>query len=264
MWDAVSGEPALTRNLYTFYTFPLWIQAVKSINKDFTQVAWSVWHVSAHGWRSGSSSWLMLRDLWVTAPERFYIFSWQGRSPHPAFLHPAPLPLHTKYRPWHLLHWIWSCSSPSNTSSIWCPGHASWQLHPTQLCQASIKGNFLHRPQKSRKWLRREVLSWSSVPPNDSEMRTYKNRSCAHWPAPCFSSSAAELAAVWGEFSAISSRGSAGRGVRQDMSPWQSSPHGRENLMTEFPDGDFLLRDNHAAHRKCNPILNTDGGDMAP
>lgn len=49
----------------------------------------------------------------------------------------------------YLFHWIWSCLSPS----LWCPGHASSQLHPTQLCQAAIKGNFLHSPQKSRKWL---------------------------------------------------------------------------------------------------------------
>lgn len=56
------------------------------------------------------------------------------------------------YRTWHLSHWIGLVrvrpTAPASYSLT-----VSSQLCPTQPHQASIKGNLLHSPQKSRKWL---------------------------------------------------------------------------------------------------------------
>lgn len=93
--------------------------------------------------------------------------------------------------------------------------------------------------EKQEMTVQREVLAGSSVLPRDSEAQRQSEQGCVHWPAPCFSNSAAELAAVWGEFSAISSRGSAGRwGEERNKCSWHSSPHNKNNFMTDFVDGE--------------------------
>lgn len=115
----------------------------QSINKDFTQVAWSPSVVCLSTQMAEWVQQLTHVEGLLSHSSRTFLHFQLARQVTTSCL-PAPLPLHI-----YLFHWIWSCSSPS----LWCPGHASSQLHPTQLCQVAIKGNFLHSPQKSRKWL---------------------------------------------------------------------------------------------------------------
>lgn len=98
VWGAVRGEPALIRDLYTFYNFPLWIQAVKSINKDFTQVAWSVWRCLSTQMAEWVQQLTHVEGLLSHSSGSFFTFS-AGKAGHHILpyctLHSSPSTLNT-------------------------------------------------------------------------------------------------------------------------------------------------------------------------
>lgn len=92
--------------------------------------------------------------------------------------------------------------------SLWSPGPAARTLAPSPPAQP-CGGFYRRKPPLTQqgKEPRLQARKESHLCPGASR----RGKHSEDWPAPCFSSSAAELAAVCWGFSAISSNGSAGR-----------------------------------------------------
>lgn len=210
IWE---GRNSIYMGLLCLYTF-LSRMEENLLMKVFPQSSL----VSPQGRQSGPSSWLTLPDCWVTLSGHFCIFSWQGRSPTSCrAVSPTSAPtLNTGLDIYPTELALFESDQQLQPLTPWprllaaVPHPAAPSVYKRKLASQST--------EKQEMTVQREVLAGSSVLPRDSEAQRQSEQECVHWPAPCFSNSAAELAAVWGEFSAISSRGSAGRWGKKEIS----------------------------------------------
>lgn len=181
---------------------------------------------------------------WVTVESQlqniFAFSAGKAGHPHPALLCPHLHP-HTKYRAWHLFHWIWSCSSQTHSSSLLCPGCVSSQLPPHPAVPSIYKRKLPSQsPEKQEMTVQREVLSRSSVLPNDSEeQRPRKQGRLCSLTCPLLQQLGCRVGRCLGRvFCYLLQWICRKTEEKRNKDFWHSSPHDKDNLMTGFPDSD--------------------------